>query len=121
MAFRIDSRSCDAGNKLGHTSRPLAAIGTTSLQLSISARDIQIPLTMPDIRLQAISQTRQNYRSLSTCGRSPYTDCWASMNLEMRRSSGAEAWYAARVCLRSHDADHLSTAPLFTKAWPKGV
>ena len=37
--------------------RPFAAIGTASLQISISARDIKIPLMMPDIRLQAISDS----------------------------------------------------------------
>jgi hypothetical protein len=56
MALRIDSRSRDAGNKLG-PSRPLATIGTASLQISISARDIKIPLMMPDIRLQATSDS----------------------------------------------------------------
>jgi hypothetical protein len=34
---------------------PLAAIGTAVLQISISARDTQFPLKMPDIRLQANS------------------------------------------------------------------
>ena len=32
---------------------PFAAIGTAVLQISISARDTQFPLQMPDIRLQA--------------------------------------------------------------------
>jgi len=32
---------------------PFAAIGTPVLQISISARDTQFPLKMPDIRLQA--------------------------------------------------------------------
>ena len=35
---------------------PFATIGTAVLQISISARDIQFPLKMPDIRLQANSR-----------------------------------------------------------------
>lgn len=34
---------------------PFATIGTAVLQISISARDTQLPLQMPDIRLQANS------------------------------------------------------------------
>src|SRR5688572_18796601 len=34
---------------------PFTAIGTAVLQISISARDTQLPLQMPDIRLQANS------------------------------------------------------------------
>jgi hypothetical protein len=36
---------------------PSHSIGTAVLQISISARDTQFPLQMPDIRLQAISKT----------------------------------------------------------------
>ena len=53
---------------------PFAAIGTAVLQISISARDTQLPLKMPDIRLQANSCS-PNDRSVSTCGGSPYTKC----------------------------------------------
>ena len=52
---------------------PLAAIGTAVLQISISARDTQLPPQMPDIRLQARPSLPQLPVNPLFAGGSPYT------------------------------------------------
>jgi hypothetical protein len=74
MAHWTASAPLDADNKTGSSHLPFAAIGTVVLQISISARDIQLP--PQDAGYTTASEIPfAKRRSVSTCGGSPYMFC----------------------------------------------
>jgi len=76
MAFRIDSRSCDAGNKLGllTAARSDWHHGLADFHLGTGHQD---PTHDAEYTTASDFRSARIYRSLSTCGRSPYTACYA--------------------------------------------
>jgi len=77
MAFRIDSRSCDAGNNLGPTTAACNDWHHEPADFHLGTGH-QAPTSDAGYTTASEFRISQNYRSLSTCGWSPYTDCWAT-------------------------------------------
>ena len=67
MATRVTPTAPDADNYVGSLAAACNDWRDADAD-SMSARDISIPLTMPDIRLQAITRSVINYERSSTCG-----------------------------------------------------